>query len=257
MNAGGYIPLRRGLLDHLEQGRLTTYDAGIYARILLEANRKTGVWWGSAAKLLALAPADSDLRKVQRSLEHLEEIGFIRRFHMQGKRGNYPTFVNKFLCTDGALKGMRLNAAKSNDWRRPSYEPCADRRTDVGGDTATDADTDVTPLREGEVKRDRDKRVAKAEPSLLVFSGLHLKVTERQDRLLGEAFPWVDRRAEYRKADSWSEANPDRRPRSKFGRFLHSWFTKIPIPKEADRNAEGTKRSRFDNVGRKATATMV
>lgn len=69
----------------------------------------------------------------------------------------------------------------------------------------------------------------KTRPSPSAFTGTHLRVTENQDRLLADAFPWVDRQMEYRKADAWIEANPERRPR-KFSRFTHSWFSKIKAP---------------------------
>ena len=118
----GYVPLRRGLLEHLDRGRLGSFDVGIYIRILLQADYRTGLWWGSANKLRAQGPADPSLRGVQRSLEHLERITFIRRFRLRGKHGNYPVLIHKFLVTDGALKGMRLNAERSADWRHPVYE---------------------------------------------------------------------------------------------------------------------------------------
>jgi len=70
---------------------------------------------------------------------------------------------------------------------------------------------------------------AAAQPSPCAFAGTHLRVSARQDRLLAEAFPWVDRQAEYRKVDSWVEGNPTRRPKQP-GRFLHNWFSKIPSP---------------------------
>lgn len=78
--------------------------------------------------------------------------------------------------------------------------------------------------------QEKKKRAAQATPSLS-FSGQHFSVTEKQDAMLGEAFPWVDRHAEYRKADSWMEANPDKRPK-KANRFLHNWFSRITQPKE-------------------------
>lgn len=70
---------------------------------------------------------------------------------------------------------------------------------------------------------------AKPQPSPAAFTGSHLNVSEKQDYLLSEAFPWVDRQREYRKIDSWLEANPTRRPK-KPGRFLHNWFSKILAP---------------------------
>jgi hypothetical protein len=70
---------------------------------------------------------------------------------------------------------------------------------------------------------------ARNQPSHLGFSGLHLFVSERQDSLLAAAFPWVNRPQEYSKADSWLEANPERRPK-KSSRFVHNWFSKIQAP---------------------------
>jgi Helix-turn-helix domain len=70
---------------------------------------------------------------------------------------------------------------------------------------------------------------AKRRPSPCVFTGSHFVVSGRQDHLLAEAFPWIERPAEYRKADSWLEANPERRPKSA-NRFLHNWFSRIPAP---------------------------
>ena len=91
----------------------------------------------------------------------------------------------------------------------------------------------VTPMSQGEVRSQRsevrEKKEAPAPPSLS-FSGQHIAVTTKQDVILGEAFPWIDRPAEYRKADSWLEANPERRPK-KANRFLHNWFSRISQPK--------------------------
>ena len=65
---------------------------------------------------------------------------------------------------------------------------------------------------------------AKTRPSpSLAFRGAHLMITEKQDRLLGEAFPWIARQSEYRKMDSWLDANTESRPK-KHSRFAHNWF---------------------------------
>lgn len=74
-------------------------------------------------------------------------------------------------------------------------------------------------------QKEESKEGAPAPPSL-AFAGHHFSVTVKQDALLGEGFPWIDRAGEYRKADSWMEANPERRPR-KANRFLHNWFSRI------------------------------
>jgi hypothetical protein len=84
--------------------------------------------------------------------------------------------------------------------------------------------------KEGASDGDAPQAQAETPPSPFVFPGLHLKVSSRQDKLLAEAFPWVDRPAEYRKAESWLDANPKKRPR-KTNPFLHNWFARIPAPK--------------------------
>jgi hypothetical protein len=96
----------------------------------------------------------------------------------------------------------------------------------------------VTPLSQGEVRSQNQKsetevkKEAPATPSLS-FSGQYFTVTTKQDAVLGEAFPWIDRPAEYRKVDSWLEANPERRPK-KANRFLHNWFSRITQSKGRD-----------------------
>ncbi len=64
------------------------------------------------------------------------------------------------------------------------------------------------------------------------YHGVLLDITARQDALLAAAFPWVERQAEYRKMESWLEANPLRRPRSA-SRFVHNWFSKVEAPKSS------------------------
>ncbi len=121
-NAEGFIKIRRGLLKHLELGRLTAHDLGLYLAILLQANYRTGLWVGSAAKLFAIFPKENTLRRTQRSLERIEQIGFIKRFRVPGRKHNYPVLINKFECTKGVLTGYRLNAEVSTDYRHPVYD---------------------------------------------------------------------------------------------------------------------------------------
>src|SRR3989441_1360379 len=70
------------------------------------------------------------------------------------------------------------------------------------------------------------------------YRGLRLAISERRDWLLSEAFPWVERQAEYRKMESWLEANPLRRPRNT-SRFAHNWFSKIDAPTSSSAAPEG------------------
>jgi hypothetical protein len=231
----GFAIIRGGILDHLLASTISFFDLGIYVTIHLQANFQTGVWRGSAPRLLAAAPRGTDLRQVQRALQNLAKVGFLRSFHVRGQRGNFAVLINRYDVKLGALKGRRLIAAKSDDWRHPFYESCAEdvADSDAENDAESDAESDAEGAPSSGVRSQnsgiRNKAQAQNQPSPSAFAGIYLAVAQRQDALLASAFPWADRAAEYRKADSWLEANPERRPKNS-RRFLHNWFAKIPLP---------------------------
>ena len=121
----GRFAVMRDLQDHLIAGRVSALDVGIYTIIHWQADFKSGVWWGSAPKVHATAPRGLSLRDVQRSIQTLTDVGFLKPFHKHGQRGNYPVLLNKYEPLSGALKGFRLNAASSDDWKQPKYDSCA------------------------------------------------------------------------------------------------------------------------------------
>jgi len=90
------------------------------------------------------------------------------------------------------------------------------------------------------------------EAEALAFAGSHFKITKGQDRMLQEAFPWADLQGEYRKMDSWLEANPTRRPK-RISAFAHNWMNR-ERPNAANKN--GTRPSgaipaaagKYDNI---------
>jgi hypothetical protein len=141
-----YIPIRPGILEHLLRGDISAFEFGVYVIVHLQADYGTGIWRGSAPRVLNSAPRGADLRKIQRAIEHLAEIGLLKAFTSQGKRGNYPVLINKFTVRSGALTGMRVNASKSNSWEHPVYEFCAD--SDAEG-VAEDAPIQEVRSKEG------------------------------------------------------------------------------------------------------------
>jgi hypothetical protein len=83
----------------------------------------------------------------------------------------------------------------------------------------------------------------------LAFAGHHLSVTEQQDGLAAEAFPWVDLQAEYRKMDSWLQANPRKRPKAP-AKFVHNWLARIDPPGRGGSNGQPFKND--PDVARRA-----
>jgi len=236
----GFFQLRRGLWEHVRDGRMSITEALAFIYIGTQADTRTGIWKGSAKSLSSeLGLPERTARDV---LEKMEHGDYIRRFAVPGRHICYPILVHKFLLTNGEHNGEQLNALDSKSPADLAYFP-REQSVEQDGEHGVEHGAAQKRLETRKAKRET-KEGAPAAPSLS-FCGQHFAVAQKQDALLGEAFPWIDRPAEYRKADSWLEANPGRRPQ-KANRFLHNWFSRIAQPKETTRN--GTAEQRNDNI---------
>src|SRR6266852_479075 len=129
MNAGFY-KRRRGILEHIESGEIDLLENGIHDYLSLKANLvigspcsiPVGVCFTSAPALHAHCRRVSE-RTMQRILEHIEAIGWLRTFKTPGKRGNYPTLLCRASVHDLSGNEYRVNGAKTIDWTKPVYEP--------------------------------------------------------------------------------------------------------------------------------------
>ncbi len=148
----------------------------------------------------------------------LEPAGFIKnsngRFNGSKRfRILFPAVTDKTPVT-----------GKHRDREKPVTEKIQHRSRGFTG-TVTEETSARSSTIEEKLRKKRS-RSGSSEPSRFAFSGVHVRISERQDQLLAEAFPWVDRLSEYRRMDSWLEANPERRPK-KHSRFAQNWFSRI------------------------------
>ena len=223
----GFAPIRRGLWEHLRDGRMSPFEALAFIYICSQADTRSGVWKGSAKSLAGeLGMKERTARDI---LEKMEHGDYIRRFAVPGLHSCYPILVHKFPITQGEHNGEQLNALESKSPADLAYFAC-EQDGEQSVEHGVEHSAAQRRIENREKRMEKKKEGAQAAPSLS-FSGQHFSVTEKQDAMLGEAFPWIDRPAEYRKADSWLEANPERRPK-KANRFLHNWFSRITQPKE-------------------------
>jgi len=156
-----YVPIRPGILEHLLRGDISAFEFGVYVIIHLQANYSSGIWCGSAPRILNSAPRGAKLREVQRAIEHLCDLGLLRHFHQHGQRGNFPFLINKYTVRSGALTGMRLNALKSESCTAPVYESCADDDADDDAHVrAQDA-----PIQEVRSKKEEGRKKPAAKPT--------------------------------------------------------------------------------------------
>lgn len=132
----GFYKRRRGILEHLEAGRISLLDSAIHDYLCLKANSivgngdfyPPGTLMCSAEAIHACCPRNITAREVRRSLQHLEELGWIKRWMNRGKRGNYPVMVERFIVrelTGKQWKEYTVNADATTDWRKPVLIPVA------------------------------------------------------------------------------------------------------------------------------------
>jgi hypothetical protein len=109
----GFTPIRRGIWEHVRDGRLSLQDVAVYQYIISQADTRTGIWKGSAGALSGELGILSS-RAARHVLERLEHGDYIRRFARQGERFCYPILVHKFPITQGEHEGEVTDALSSS-----------------------------------------------------------------------------------------------------------------------------------------------
>jgi hypothetical protein len=104
---GGFVQVRRSILEHTYDGRLSFNDCGCFLPMTLLADKANALWHGSAPALNTIVHVAT--RSAQYSLERLEDGNYILRDFTPGARGNYPILLNKYVLTVGQFKGWRIN----------------------------------------------------------------------------------------------------------------------------------------------------
>ena len=107
----GFLPLRRGLWEHVRDGRMSITEALAFIYICSQADTRTGIWKGCSKSLSGeLGIPERTARDV---LEKMEHGDYIRRFAVPGRHICYPILIHKFLITQGEHNGEHLNAKES------------------------------------------------------------------------------------------------------------------------------------------------
>lgn len=122
MSFNGYIRYRRGILDHLHQGRLSFSEFAVYTILVMLADSRTGAVVTKASSLeRLLSECEGAIKKqrIQDILASLHLKGYIRRFHIQGSHSGYPVLIHKYQITIGEKKDWFVDAHNTKDWRKP------------------------------------------------------------------------------------------------------------------------------------------
>lgn len=98
----GFVPIRRGIYEHISNGRMTGKEWMVYSTLHLKADHQTGICLKVSAPilghLLQIKP-----RQVNRILTSLENKQYIRRLNHRGQIRHYPVVINKYLTVPNGL----------------------------------------------------------------------------------------------------------------------------------------------------------
>jgi hypothetical protein len=118
----GFAPIRRGLWEHVRDGRMSHLEALAFVYICSQADTRTGTWKGCAKSLAGeLGMKERTARDL---LEKMEHGDYIRRFAVPGLHSCYPILIHKFSITQGKHNGEQLNALESKSPIDLAYLSC-------------------------------------------------------------------------------------------------------------------------------------
>jgi hypothetical protein len=121
----GWVKIRRNVLAHLADGRLTPAEFSAFLFLLLTASSSNGETQTCARVIATLH--QWDVRTAQRALSGLRSKGYIEGGNVLGKRRIYKVRVLKFEITTGPQKGMLTEPSVS----LTMYQRAADTGTEV------------------------------------------------------------------------------------------------------------------------------
>ena len=96
VNNSGYVPMRRGIIKHLQDGSLTLNEYIVFTLLLMLADHKTGCGLINAAGIAYWTGAQMGIDGADRALRSLDKKDYIVREIMRGKERLYPYRVQNF-----------------------------------------------------------------------------------------------------------------------------------------------------------------
>jgi hypothetical protein len=118
--AGNWVALRRGILRHRAERKMSTTEFACFVELLLEADCSTGIVWTNPT--IHAAKYGHVKRSAQHAFDRLSERHYIQAFPTAGSHYPHAILLNKYVLSRGDRKGMVLNAEKSRDYKHPVYE---------------------------------------------------------------------------------------------------------------------------------------
>jgi hypothetical protein len=141
----GFVALRRGILDHLADGRINGTEFQVLVALILDAHAGTGSGTINAPKLNALWLQDASNDTAKRVLASLEEKGYILRdIPFKSKRA-YRYWVHKYQCSKGANEMLYTDVSQARVSNRVKDIRYVKVAPDILPDVPPEMPPDVSP----------------------------------------------------------------------------------------------------------------
>lgn len=115
INLNGWVQKRRGVLQHLQDGRITANEYLVFDILLMLADKETGSYKTNSGAIAFWTNGQIKKDAADRALRGLEEKGYIVREITPGHNGVYPYHVQKYIATAGADEGKVLTFTKKSN----------------------------------------------------------------------------------------------------------------------------------------------
>ena len=130
MNFSGYVPLRRGLIDHTREGRLTNNEALVFVWLTMLADKSTGSYTINGLTLRSYLPGLSQ-DAAKRILKSLEEKRYIYRDITPRSPIAYPCWIHRYEPTVGKYKSLQLDLSQVFENKDTSKLRYVERAPDI------------------------------------------------------------------------------------------------------------------------------
>jgi hypothetical protein len=120
MTFNGWVPLRRGIVDHLRSGQLTNSEALTLIILISLADKRTGAGTINAPTLRCFLP-ELSYAAAKRVLESLQLKRYVFREITPFSKVPYRFFVDKYEVTAGQHKGFRTDLSQVFDTKEIRY----------------------------------------------------------------------------------------------------------------------------------------
>lgn len=128
-NDQGFLRLRNGLLEHVEEGRFNLRLYALYIYLLQRRRWASGIVWTNARSIATTF--GEKITTVQSLMQTLRVRGYIQYPKGFGKKGNYPVCIINDQPTHGMLTGYRLSGFSDETYTSVIYEPLNGEHTEI------------------------------------------------------------------------------------------------------------------------------